>query len=78
MDEEQARSQQTTDQVTARIKELVCRELDLMEKSFALDEGGLDRLSKIALILQRIRQPVAGKDNGSELTDEQIRKAAKE
>lgn len=43
------------EKATSKVRELVFRELEILEAMPILGEDGLDRLAKIALILQRTK-----------------------
>lgn len=66
----------STEQMAMKVRRIAARELDMLDAMPMLGEDGLDRLAKIALVLQRVRPAPAGQGAGSELTDEQVRKKA--
>lgn len=57
------------------VRRLVAAELEILNAMPMLGDDGLDRLAKIALILQRIRPPQTGVPNEQPSDKELMRKA---
>lgn len=59
------------------VRKLVAAELEILNAMPFLGDDGLDRLAKIALILQRIRPPAQG-PAGDAPTDKELMRKARE
>lgn len=70
----------TTDpiEMVRMVRVIVTRELEFLYSMPILGEDGIDKLAKIALVLQRIRPPAPAAENNSEFTDKQLMKKARE
>lgn len=67
----------TVEGMAERVRKLAARELANLEELKVLPEDGLDRLAKIALVLQRVRPAQGGQSPEAQgLSDEQVRKKA--
>ena len=51
---------ESTEALAAIVRRIVARELDILDKLVAMSDDDVDRLSKLALTLQRVRVPAAG------------------
>lgn len=72
------KSTDTTDpiEMVRMVRVIVARELEFLYAMPILGEDGIDKLAKIALVLQRIRPPETG--GGAGFTDKQLMKKARE
>jgi hypothetical protein len=72
--------QRSVDEIFDVIRQVASREAQFLNEMPMLGEDGLDRLAKIALVLQRIRQPAEKpqvEGGSTPLTDEQLMRAGR-